>query len=47
MILTAAKLERRDVQRSGIAEPEHEATLLQALTAGKVARLLPGTQARF
>jgi hypothetical protein len=47
MIPTAAKLEQRDVQRSGIAKPEHEAILFQALTAGQAAVLISGTQARF
>jgi hypothetical protein len=46
MIPTAAKLEQRDVQRSGIARSEHEAILFQALTEGQAALLISCTQAR-
>lgn len=46
MIPTAAKLEQRDVQRSGIAKPEHEAILFQALTEGQAALLISCAQAR-
>ena len=46
MIPTAAKLEQKSVQRSGIAKPEHEAILFQALTEGQAALLISCTQAR-